>query len=142
MATKIVPIAPLGEVFHGIPAPNADKPARHTVTVNMPTWNMMLEVTKKDPAFVAKIVDFYPRILLHRDVMQVKSQDRTGNAQGKLLIWSAYRSDLGPHQGREHNGLAIPKFEGSERMRRICLSESKNRHYGPCSKGGIVHQGI
>jgi cystathionine gamma-synthase len=71
MATKVVPVAPLGVPFHGIPAPNDTKPAHHTITVHMPAWNSMLEFTKKDPTFFAKFVDFYPRFIPHRDIKQV-----------------------------------------------------------------------
>ena len=90
MATKTVPIEPLGEVFHGMPAPNSKEPARHTVTVQLPGWNMVLEFIKKDPAFFAKFVDcklsnpdvaqyhsdshgcaVYPRFVPHRDIKQV-----------------------------------------------------------------------
>ncbi|KIW02998.1 uncharacterized protein PV09_05656 [Verruconis gallopava] len=71
METKVVPIVPLGEVFHGIAAPNDTKPAHHTITVHLPTWNLMLEFVKKDPAFFAKFVDFYPRFIPHRDIKQL-----------------------------------------------------------------------
>jgi cystathionine gamma-synthase len=71
MATKVVPIAPLGIPFHGIPAANDTKPAHHTITVHLPAWNLMLEFTKKDPAFFAKFVDFYPRFIPHKDIKQL-----------------------------------------------------------------------
>lgn len=71
MAAKTVPIAPLGEVFHGMSAPNDTKPAYHTITVHLPTWAMAMEFTKKDPAFFAKFVDFYPRFIPHKEIKKV-----------------------------------------------------------------------
>jgi hypothetical protein len=71
MAAKIVSIAPLGEAFHGMAAPDDTKPAHHTITTHLPSWELMIQFTKKDPAFFAKFVDFYPRFIPHKDIKQV-----------------------------------------------------------------------
>jgi cystathionine gamma-synthase len=68
-STDVMEILPIDtECFHAIPpAP------RHAISTHLPGWDLMLEFTKKDPAFFAKFHDMYPRFVLHRDIKQVRA---------------------------------------------------------------------
>jgi len=68
-ATDTMDITPIAtECFHAMPpAP------RHAISTHLPGWDLMLEFTKKDPAFFAKFHDMYPRFVIHRDIKQVRT---------------------------------------------------------------------
>ena len=68
MAAETILVKPLDTApFHAIPpAP------RHAITTQMPGWDFIIEFTKKKPEFLMKFVDIYPRLLIHRDIKQVR----------------------------------------------------------------------
>ncbi|KAF8420978.1 pyridoxal phosphate-dependent transferase [Tirmania nivea] len=52
--------------FHALPpAP------RHAITTHLPTWESLIEFAKWETEFLAKFVDIYPRLSLHRDIKQL-----------------------------------------------------------------------
>ncbi|KAF8417332.1 pyridoxal phosphate-dependent transferase [Tirmania nivea] len=52
--------------FHAIPpAP------RHAITAHLPTWESLIQFSKRESEFLAKFVNMYPRLSLHRDVKQL-----------------------------------------------------------------------
>jgi hypothetical protein len=46
---------------------------RHAVTIHLPTWDTMMRFADRDMELIKQFKNFYPRILLHKDVKEVGS---------------------------------------------------------------------
>jgi cystathionine gamma-synthase len=46
---------------------------RHAVTIHMPTWDTMMRFADRDMELIKQFKNFYPRIMLHKDVKEVSS---------------------------------------------------------------------
>jgi hypothetical protein len=44
---------------------------RHIITTNFPTWNHLLRFIDRDPEIMNGFTNMYPRVIRHRDVMEV-----------------------------------------------------------------------
>jgi len=45
--------------------------AKHSVTVHMPGWDNLLRFSDREPEIMAKFKSMYPRMFLHRDIVEV-----------------------------------------------------------------------
>jgi hypothetical protein len=46
---------------------------RHAVTIHLPTWDTMMRFANRDMELIKQFKNFYPRIILHKDVKEVSS---------------------------------------------------------------------
>ena len=44
---------------------------RHAVTVHLPEWQTVIRFKDRDPELLARMKNMYPRIVLHKDIVEV-----------------------------------------------------------------------
>ncbi|KAE9372478.1 PLP-dependent transferase [Stipitochalara longipes BDJ] len=75
--------APLQTEWFG-PIPPAP---RHSITIHLPLWSNMVRFMDKDPELIKQFTNFYPRIVPHKDVKELREKIlSTAKAEGQSCV--------------------------------------------------------